>query len=443
MVYCINYKRSNQTFSVETSLSTLFFREETMKKLLVAVLCLMLTGCTSGPAGSSEETRSTEPSASEPSPAPSDGEVAPSQISPQPDQSTEQEPSVSQEPAEVPLGPQNQEQIIQELLSAMTLEEKVGQMFFVRCPETGGAELAAQYKVGGYLLFGRDFKDKTAQQVRDDIRNYQDASGIPLLIGTDEEGGTVVRASSNPDLFPQREPAPQTLFVQGGMDLILQDARQKSMTLLDLGVNVNFAPVADVSTDPADFIYARSFGQDAQATADYVAQVAGVMGEEHIGSVLKHFPGYGNNVDTHTGIALDQRPYETFQTSDFLPFQAGIQAGADAVLVSHNIVASMDESLPASLSPTVHQILREALDFDGVVLTDDLAMDAVMEYAQDGAAAVLAVQAGNDMVVTTDFQTQIPQVIRAVQSGVIAESQIDQAVTRVLNWKYELGLLGN
>lgn len=103
----------------------------------------------------------------------------------------------------------------------------------------------------------------------------------------------------------------------------------------------------------------------------------------------------------------------------------------------------MDESLPASLSPTVHQILREALDFDGVVLTDDLAMDAVMEYAQDGAAAVLAVQAGNDMVVTTDFQTQIPQVIRAVQSGVIAESQIDQAVTRVLNWKYELGLLGN
>ena len=227
------------------------------------------------------------------------------------------------------------------------------------------------------------------------------------------------------------------------MDLILQDARQKSMTLLDLGVNVNFAPVADVSTDPADFIYARSFGQDAQATAGYVAQVVGVMEEEHIGSVLKHFPGYGNNVDTHTGIALDQRPYETFQTADFLPFQAGIQAGADAVLVSHNIAASMDESLPASLSPTVHQILREELGFDGVVLTDDLAMDAVMEYAQNGSAAVLAIQAGNDMVVTTDFQTQIPQVIHAVQSGVIAESQIDQAVTRVLNWKYELGLLGN
>ena len=302
-----------------------------MKKLLIAVLCLMLTGCAApAPSDGSGPDRSVSPDIPAPSPAASsapNGESGPPQASPETDPETAENPSASQEPSESSLGPQNQEQIIQELLSAMTLEEKVGQMFFVRCPETGGAELAAQYKVGGYLLFGRDFKDKTAQQVRDDIQSYQDASGIPLLIGTDEEGGTVVRASSNPDLFPQREPAPQTLFAQGGMDLILQDARQKSMTLLDLGVNVNFAPVADVSTDPADFIYARSFGQDAQATANYVAQVVGVMGEEQIGSVLKHFPGYGNNVDTHTGIALDQRPYETFQTSDFLPFQAGIRPG--------------------------------------------------------------------------------------------------------------------
>lgn len=417
-----------------------------MKKLLIAVLCLMLTGC-AAPAPSDGSGPAPSASSNAPAPAPSSsassGGSPSEQIPPEAGSGSTEAPDPNQESSEPPMGPQNQEQIIQELLSAMTLEEKVGQMFFVRCPETGGADLAAQYKVGGYLLFGRDFKDKTAQQVRDDIQSYQDASGIPLLIGVDEEGGTVVRASSNPALFPQREPAPQTLFAQGGMELILQDARQKSMTLLDLGVNVNFAPVADVSTDPADFIYARSFGQDAQATAGYVSQVVGVMGEERMGSVLKHFPGYGNNVDTHTGIALDQRPYETFQTSDFLPFQAGIQAGADAVLVSHNIIASMDESLPASLSSTVHQILREELDFDGVALTDDLAMDAVMEYAQDGSAAVLAVQAGNDMVVTTDFQTQIPQVIRAVQSGVIAESQIDQAVTRVLNWKYELGLLGN
>ena len=424
-----------------------------MKKFMIFFLCFLLSGC-SVPASSTPEDSSASappPSASSsvsseepPSTPDSDGSVSSSSeqgdTSEEPSSSqepTEQEPPVTQEPL-----PQNKEQIIQELVSAMSVEEKVGQMFFVRCPETDQAAKVAQYKLGGYILFGRDFKDKTAQQVRDSISSYQSAAGIPLLIGTDEEGGTVVRASSNPNLFPSREPSPQTLYAQGGLDAILQDARQKSITLLDLGVNVNFAPVADVSTDPSDFIYDRTLGQDAQTTAEYVSQVVTTMGQEHIGSVLKHFPGYGDNEDTHTGIAVDERPYETFQTSDFLPFQAGIQAGADAVLVSHNIVTSMDSQLPASLSPAVHQLLREELGFDGVILTDDLAMDAVAQYAQEGSVAVLAVQAGNDMILTTDFESQIPQVIAAVEDGTIPMEQIDQSVGRVLSWKYDLGLLG-
>ena len=420
-----------------------------MKKLLIAVLCLMLTGCAApAPSDGSGPDRSVSPDIPAPSPAASsapNGESGPPQASPETDPETAENPSASQEPSESSLGPQNQEQIIQELLSAMTLEEKVGQMFFVRCPETGGAELAAQYKVGGYLLFGRDFKDKTAQQVRDDIQSYQDASGIPLLIGTDEEGGTVVRVSSNPHLRASKFPSPQKAYASGGMEAVLADTREKDLLLSALGFNVNLSPVADVSTNPADFMYDRTFGQDAAATADYVAQVVSQMAEDGMGSVLKHFPGYGNNVDTHTGIAVDQRPLESFTSSDFLPFQAGMESGGGktAVLVSHNIMTAVDGDLPASLSPKVHGLLRTDLGFDGVVMTDDLAMDAVMEYAQNGSAAVLAIQAGNDMVVTTDFQTQIPQVIHAVQSGVIAESQIDQAVTRVLNWKYELGLLGN
>ena len=300
----------------------------------------------------------------------------------------------------------------------------------------------SEYKLGGYILFGRDFKNKTAEQVRNDISSYQSAAGVPLLIGTDEEGGTVVRASSNPNLFPHSGLSPQDLFAQGGMDAIIQDARQKSVTLLDLGVNVNLAPVADVSTDSNDFIYDRAFGQDAQATAEYVSNVVKTMDAQGIGSVLKHFPGYGNNVDTHTGVAIDERPYETFQTSDYLPFTAGIQAGADAVLVSHNVMTCVDDQLPASLSPAVHKELRETLGFQGVIMTDDLAMDAVAAYAGDQSPAVMAVKAGNDMIVTTDFQTQIPEVIQAVKSGEIDEEQIDQSVTRVLKWKYDLGLLG-
>lgn len=413
-----------------------------MKKALIVFLCVLLTGCapTSGTSAQSTVSQST----------PQDSSVQSSDSSSQdsssgaPDASQDSEEPPSQPDPSVTSGStENQDQIIEELLSTMTVEEKVGQMFFVRCPDTGAVEAVSQYKLGGYILFGRDFKDKTAEQVRNDISSYQSASGVPLLIGTDEEGGTVVRASSNPNLFSHRGLSPQALFAEGGMDSIIQDARQKSVTLLGLGVNVNLAPVADVSTDPNDFIYDRSFGQDAQATAEYVSNVVKTMDTEGIGSVLKHFPGYGNNVDTHTGVAIDERPYETFQTSDYLPFTAGIQAGADAVLVSHNVMSCVDNQLPASLSPAVHNEQRSTLGFQGVIMTDDLAMDAVAAYAGDQSPAVMAVKAGNDMIITTDFQTQIPEVVQAVKSGEIDEAQIDQSVTRVLQWKYDLGLLGN
>ena len=413
-----------------------------MKKALIVFLCVLLTGCapTSGTSAQSTVSQST----------PQDSSVQSSDSSSQdsssgaPDASQDSEEPPSQPDPSVTSGStENQDQIIEELLSTMTVEEKVGQMFFVRCPDTGAVEAVSQYKLGGYILFGRDFKDKTAEQVRNDISSYQSASGVPLLIGTDEEGGTVVRASSNPNLFSHRGLSPQALFAEDGMDSIIQDARQKSVTLLGLGVNVNLAPVADVSTDPNDFIYDRSFGQDAQATAEYVSNVVKTMDTEGIGSVLKHFPGYGNNVDTHTGVAIDERPYETFQTSDYLPFTAGIQAGADAVLVSHNVMSCVDNQLPASLSPAVHNELRSTLGFQGVIMTDDLAMDAVAAYAGDQSPAVMAVKAGNDMIITTDFQTQIPEVVQAVKSGEIDEAQIDQSVTRVLQWKYDLGLLGN
>lgn len=329
----------------------------------------------------------------------------------------------------------------QELLDGMTLEEKVGQMFIARCPETDAAQLAADYHLGGYILFGRDFKDKTAEQVTTDIQSYQDAAEIPLLIAVDEEGGTVNRVSSNPNLRSSPFRSPQSLYSEGGLELVRSDAQEKCRLLESLGININFAPVCDVSQDPADFIYDRTLGRDAQETSQYVAAVVETMAEEGMGSVLKHFPGYGNNTDTHTGVAYDDRPYDTFLTSDFLPFQAGIAAGADMVLVSHNIVSAMDETSPASLSPEVHRILREDLGFTGVIVTDDLVMDGVRDFAGDDEAAVLAVQAGNDLLCCTDFQTQVPAVLAAVESGEITEEQIDAAVLRVLTMKLRLGIL--
>ena len=324
---------------------------------------------------------------------------------------------------------------------SLSLEEQVAQMFFVRCPETDAAALTAQYDIGGYLLFGRDFDGQTRQSVTDTIASYQNSAKTPMLIGVDEEGGTVVRVSSNPNFRSEKFRSPQALYNAGGFDRITDDTAEKDELLSSLGINVNFAPVCDVSTDPNDFIYARSFGRDAEQTGDYVRTVVEQMVRDRTGMVLKHFPGYGNNADTHTGIAIDDRPYEAFTQSDFLPFQAGIEAGAQAVLVSHNVVNCMDADRPASLSPEVHRILREKLGFEGVALTDDLIMDAIRDYTGGENAAVLAVQAGNDMLTSSDFLTQYNAVLAAVSDGTIPEARIRESVVRVIDWKMQLGLI--
>ncbi len=389
-----------------------------MKKGLIALLALLL--CLTLPACGRQETDAPD--------VPDTPTVAPTPAPPE------------QTPEELA------EQRLNERIANMTLEEKVGQLFFVRCPETGAAEDVKNYHLGGLLLFGRDYKNAGGEWLTQDdftaaVQSYQAAADIPLFIGSDEEGGTVTRASKNPNLFSAPLPSPQELYAAEGMDGLLSTTRTYNEQLKALGINVNFAPVCDVSTDKNDFIYARSFGKDAQTTADYIAKAVTEYEAAGVACVLKHFPGYGDNVDTHTGIAVDERSYETFETADLLPFSAGIAAGAPFVLVSHNIVNCMDASLPASLSPKVHEILRGTLGFDGLIVTDDLAMDAVKSYAQDGSVAVLALQAGNDMIVTTDYRTQIPQVIAAVQSGEIDEREIDAHVYRVLHEKQALGLI--
>lgn len=328
-----------------------------------------------------------------------------------------------------------------EILHDMTLEEKVGQMFFVSCPEGDAVSAVKTWHLGGYVLFARDFDGKTAEQIIERIAAYQNVSPIPMLIGTDEEGGTVVRISRYRQFRTEPFLSPQALFDAGGLDFIRSDTEEKAILLKRLGLNVNLAPVCDVSINPNDFIYGRSFGQPAEETAKYVEAVVEEMVSQRIGCVLKHFPGYGNNADTHTAITYDNRCYDTFETSDFLPFSAGIDAGARAVMVSHNIVACMDSQLPASLSPAVHEILRDKLGVDGVIMTDHLSMDAVQDYTGGKEAAVLAILAGNDLLVSTDFEVQISAVLKAVENGEVSEDGIDESVTRILMWKRSLGII--
>ena len=328
-----------------------------------------------------------------------------------------------------------------QLMGTMSLEQKVAQMFLIRCPESDADGQITAYCPGGLLLFGRDFEDKTSEQVIEDISTYQSAASVPMFIAVDEEGGTVNRISTNPLLRMYPFWSPQELFAEGGMELISSDTLEKAQLLKSLGINLNMAPVCDISTDPQDFIYARSFGQDAEQTSEYVSTVVRVMNENQLGSVLKHFPGYGNNTDTHQGTAVDTRSYDIFTGNDFLPFKAGIDQGASAVLVSHTLVLCMDEENPASLSPKVHDILRSELGFNGLIMTDDLSMEAITGSRTTEQAAIDAVLAGNDILCSTDYAVQIPAVIEAVKNGTISEDRIDYAVMRILAMKMQLGII--
>lgn len=331
--------------------------------------------------------------------------------------------------------------IVDRLLEEMTLEEKVGQLFFVRVPETNQLEDIQTYHLGGYVLFGRDVENETSESLKQKIADYQAASSLPLLIGADEEGGTVTRISHNPNLVEIPFASPQAIYAESGWEGIVADTQEKAAILNDYGIQTGLFPVADVATDPNAFIYDRTIGLDTEGTSQFVTEVVTALKEAHSGSTLKHFPGYGNNRDSHVEIVTDDRSLEELQQNDLPTFQAGIEAGADSVLVSHNIIASVDPDAPASISPAVHQLLREDLGFDGVVMTDDMDMAGLADFISQEEAGLAALQAGNDLVMSSSYQAQIPYILQAIEDGEYSMEQLETSVRRVLQWKEALGLL--
>lgn len=329
----------------------------------------------------------------------------------------------------------------EEMLSKMTLEEKVGQMFLARYPSSGVINEIKNYQPAGYILFGKDFQNATPNSIKKELQDCQNASKIPLSLGVDEEGGTVVRVSQYKAFRASPFKSPREIYANGGMNAIISDSHEKSNLLKNLGINMNLAPVVDVPKTSNDFIYKRAFSTNVNEVKNFTNQIINAMKSDNITSVMKHFPGYGNNVDTHTGIAIDKRDYSNFENRDFIPFEEGIKNGAPAILVSHNIVECMDKSKPASLSENVHNILRNELGFSGIIMTDDLAMDAVKQYVENGDAATQAVLAGNDLIISSDFANQRNEVLQAVKDGTIEENTINNAVKRVLAWKMMYGII--
>ncbi len=325
-------------------------------------------------------------------------------------------------------------------LETLSLDEKIGQLLLVRVPDTNKIEDLTKYHFGGYLLFAKDFNSKTKQEVVNMIKGFQEASDIPLLIAVDEEGGSVVRVSSNKNLVSAPFKSSQQLYKEGGFSLIKEDTINKSKILQELGINVNLAPVVDVSTDPNDYMYKRTIGLDTTKTSEYAKTVIDASKGSKVSYTLKHFPGYGNNADTHLGATTDTRSYDDILNNDLPPFTAGIKAGAEAILVSHNTVNSIDQNNPASLSSDIHNLLRNKLNFTGVIITDDLSMKAVTDNIT-GSATVKAILAGNDLLIVTDYVESVNDIKDAINDGTISESVLDNAVLKVLAWKYYKGLM--
>ncbi len=331
---------------------------------------------------------------------------------------------------------------VSEILSKMTTEEKVGQLFLAHCPEPSDEDrIINELHVGGFVMFARDFETYTPETVKKRIEKFNSLSKLPLLISADEEGGSVVRISKFPQFRSEPFMSPRDMYAQSGFIGIRKEAEEKAQLLKSIGVNYNLAPVCDYSADPNSYIAKRVFGIDPQLSAEFVKIVVKKCRELSVGVSLKHFPGYGGNSDTHKGMSSDSRPLSVFEKEDLIPFVEGIKAGAHSVMVSHNIVSCFDPDYPASLSYSIHDYLRNRLGFNGVIITDSLTMSAIREFTGGSDPCTRALLCGNDMIITSKYESGYRSILENVQNGTVPTQVLDTAVTRILKMKADLGVI--
>ena len=322
----------------------------------------------------------------------------------------------------------------------MTTEEKVGQLFLAHCPDEGAEELVSRLHLGGLLMFARNFEHRDPQSVTEFTRRCNERAKIPLLIAADEEGGTVVRISKYPQYRAEPFRSPKDIYAQGGFDAVREEAAEKARLMLSMGVNYDLAPVCDYTDDEEKYIAKRSFGHTPDMCAEFIRVTVSAMVKEGLCCSLKHFPGYGGNSDTHMGMSVDVRPREEFEEKDLLPFRAGIDAGAQSVMVSHNIVECFDRQYPASLSYGIHEYLRKDMGYGGVIITDSLTMGAIRQFTGGADPCVRALLCGNDMIITSLFEEGYNCILNAVENGAVPEERLDDAVSRILSMKRRIGL---
>lgn len=367
---------------------------------------------------------------------------------------TQEEPSGPAYSSEVT--PLTSEQMkAQAKVQDMSLREQVYQLFIATPEALTGVNTAtragettkealAQQPVGGIIYFADNLVDRA--QTMEMLQNTQSYVEIPLFLGVDEEGGRVSRVGSNPAMGTTHFSAMAEYGENADPQEVHDIGKTLGTELLELGFNLDFAPVADVVTNPNNTeIGDRSFSSDPTAAAQMVGSMVAGMKESGILSTLKHFPGHGGTeTDTHDGRAITHRTLDEMRQAEFLPFQAGIDAGAAMVMVGHLSAPEVTgDNTPADLSPViVTDILRKELGFQGVIVTDAQNMGAITDYYDSAEAAVAALDAGVDMILMPDDLTEaVDGVLSAVESGKISEERIAESVTRILALKYEYGLM--
>ena len=329
----------------------------------------------------------------------------------------------------------------EEILNSMTLEEKIGQLFIVRYENIDEEDEVKQYQLGGITFYGKDFRYEDKDSIIELINSLQSDVKIPMFMSVDEEGGSVARVSRWYQYRSEIFLSPRDYYEQGGLDLVLQMEEEKAQLLSSLGLNMNLSPVADISDKPGAFMYDRSLGEDAYTTAEFVCRTAKISADYGVGSVIKHFPGHGNNTDTHFYTTRDTRSLEELKENDLIPFQAAMDEGYSAIMIGHTVVEALDDEYPASLSKKVHDYIRNQMSFDGVIMPDALDMDTVSSSFNGENVAVLAIMAGNDILCTSEYKEQYEAVLQAVKDNKISIEQIDESVLRILRWKMQLGII--
>ena len=332
------------------------------------------------------------------------------------------------------------------LLRTMSVEQKVGQLFVPTIPGTGaarGAALVRKYHLGGVIYFPDNMRSpRQTAALSNALQRAAMKSGVPLLISTDEEQGTVTRVP-----FITRFPSSRALAGTRDPEADVRTAaRVTGAELRALGINQNFAPVADVNTNPRNpVIGVRSFGTDPERVARLVGVAVDAYRAAGVAATAKHFPGHGDtDTDSHTGLPVIGHAKARWRRLDAPPFQTAIAHGIDAIMTAHIVMPRLDPArLPGTMSPRVLTgLLRDELGFDGVVITDSLQMAGARETYGPVRAAVRAVEAGADqLLMPVSLPKAYRGVLAAVRDGTIPRDRLDQPVSRVLRMKERRGLL--